>query len=260
MSRQGRVSVHQTKDGSHSLYSETFSQFYHNPNGAVEESLHVFFEKTGLIKCLESGKNVSVLEIGFGTGLNLILLADLAQKLGSSSKIRFESIEGWPISPADARKLNYGEFIKTPALMDSLFSIFDKIEDGQTAAQKVGPVDAVVHHTLFDDFVPVKEYPAYNFIFHDPFSPEVNSELWQPNVFSKIKAWSSKNAVLGTYCAATSARAAMAVAGWKPYRERGALGKREMTIATAGTDFGENAKPLNAARLVERWENGEFAG
>ena len=85
--------IEQCRDGSHTVYSETFNQFYHNPNGAVAESIHVFFETSGLLDVLRSGEPVRVLEIGFGTGLNALLLADFKLALGSTSPVLFQSVE-----------------------------------------------------------------------------------------------------------------------------------------------------------------------
>src|SRR5690606_2826340 len=73
---------------------------------------------------------------------------------------------------------------------------------------------------------------TYDFFFHDAFSPGVNPELWTPAVFTHLASIAKPEAVLTTYCAASSARAAMAVSGWKLCRKQGALGKREMTMAS----------------------------
>ena len=97
-----------------------------------------------------------------------------------------------------------------------------------------------------------------DFFFHDPFSPEVNSELWTPGVFTRLKEYASSNAVLSTYCAATSARASMAVAGWHVAKTRGALGKREMTIASPDERQLKRFKKLNGQKLIERYKAGDF--
>ena len=97
-----------------------------------------------------------------------------------------------------------------------------------------------------------------DFIFHDAFSPEANEELWTLDVFEKLASVSSSNAVLSTYCAASSARAAMAVAGWKIAKAPGALGKREMTVASLNGEKLEAFKRVNEKRLVERFQAGDF--
>lgn len=65
------IKHHITKDGSSTLYSDVFEQYYHNPNGAVSESRHVFFETPGLVDQLQmADAQLSIFEMGFGTGLN----------------------------------------------------------------------------------------------------------------------------------------------------------------------------------------------
>ncbi|MBK8498527.1 MAG: hypothetical protein IPL52_06835 [Flavobacteriales bacterium] len=59
-----------TADGSLTLHSEQWNEHYHSVHGAVQESTHVFI-KAGLESV---GKDhVDVLEVGLGTGLNLLL-------------------------------------------------------------------------------------------------------------------------------------------------------------------------------------------
>ncbi|MDZ7772376.1 MAG: MnmC family methyltransferase [Balneolaceae bacterium] len=97
-----------------------------------------------------------------------------------------------------------------------------------------------------------------DFIFHDPFSPDVNPELWTGEVFSKLLAWSAPSAVLATYCAASAARGAMCWAGWKVARAPGALGKREMSLASPDASMLEGFERVNEERLAARYEAGDF--
>jgi tRNA U34 5-methylaminomethyl-2-thiouridine-forming methyltransferase MnmC len=113
---------------------------------------------------------------------------------------------------------------------------------------------------LFSDMEmpPPGQEQRMEFFFHDPFSPEVNGELWTREVFEKLTSIASDDAVLATYCAATSARAAMAAAGWNTARAPGALGKREMTIASLDKSKLTGFKVLNNQRLIERFNRGDF--
>lgn len=245
-----------TQDGSHSLYSSRFRQHYHNPNGAVAESLHVFFEQMRLPESMREKMDVSVLEIGFGTGLNLLLLADLAEKSGFNGSIRFESLEAWPIHPEKASELNYGRFMAHPGHAGILPEIFENLHNHGKSRIYCGKVEAIIHKTKFSDFSP--ENRGFTHVFHDPFSPEVNRELWLPEVFKKIKSWSDENAILSTYCAASTARAAMVVAGWFVARAQGALGKREMTVASLSEKRLDGFRRVNEKKLAERWRDGEW--
>ena len=60
-----------TLDGSTTIHLKEWDECYHSKHGAIQEAKHVFI-KNGLT-LFEKGP-VSILEIGFGTGLNLSLI------------------------------------------------------------------------------------------------------------------------------------------------------------------------------------------
>lgn len=93
-----------TADGSHTLFIPEMDEHYHSVNGAVQESRHVFIE-AGLHH-LER-KEIVVLEIGFGTGLNAFLTlldAEVHQR-----KIHYYSVELYPLDMDVIESLNYGK-------------------------------------------------------------------------------------------------------------------------------------------------------
>lgn len=239
------------RDGSHTLYSDRFGQFYHNPNGAVAESLHVFFETSGILVDLRQHKPVKVLEIGFGTGLNALLLADAKIRLNSSSAVTFQSVEAYPIALDIARNLNYGEYLADQKLGEHLVPIFTRLQTESAAYQIPDVLQLDVFRGTVEEAAFKEGY--YNYVFHDPFSPEVNAELWSAPLFQKLKTACSPDAVLTTYCAATKARGAMVVGGWHVARAPGALGKREMTVAALDPDKLAGFNRLNENRLLERF-------
>ncbi|MEX2572870.1 MAG: hypothetical protein WD317_01175, partial [Balneolaceae bacterium] len=94
--------MHQTKrhlcgDGSHTLHSKKFNQFYHNPNGAIAESRHVFFETPGLIRRTGSVHPFRIFEVGFGTGLNFLVLLDELRHLDPAPEVVYRSVEAYPL-------------------------------------------------------------------------------------------------------------------------------------------------------------------
>jgi len=239
------------RDGSHTLYSDTFGQFYHNPNGAVAESLHVFFETSGILSDLQENKPVNVLEIGFGTGLNALLLADALLQLNSSSTVTFQSVEAFPIGIDTAKNLNYSEFLVNPWLGNHLLPVFRQLQTESASYEFPG----ILQLDVFRGTVKDAQFKSrfFNYVFHDPFSPEVNPELWTATLFEKLKAACTPQSVLTTYCAATKARAAMVVGGWHAARAPGALGKREMTVASLDPEKLSGFSRLNEDRLRERF-------
>ena len=248
--------ISKTKDGSTTLYSPVFDQHYHNPNGAVAESKIVFFETPGLVDALQQRNHIAIFEMGFGTGLNFILLKNYLDDLENPPTVDFYSVEAFPVDPETAVKFNFGEELNQQNPGELLKSIFSDAEPGTNSVKISEYLTLNLFIGSFDNS-PQPDQPI-DYFFHDPFSPEVNAELWTPDVFQRLKSYAAKSALLATYCAASSARAAMAVAGWKTSRAPGALGKREMTLASLDEKNLVGFKRVNEQRLVERYQQGDF--
>jgi len=263
---QRRPERRQTRDGSDTLFSAEAGQFYHNPNGAVEESRHVFFDSGGVMAALRAGKPVHVFEVGFGTGLNLLLLDDaVSASPHHSAPVSFTSIEAYPISEETARSLNYGRFLTDPDRMEALAAGFAALEPGWNEVAwpsrirvRVWVGDAMDAGTARATQGARATSPYYTHFFHDPFSIEASPELWSEAMFARLRSLASEEALLSTYAAASKARAAMAAAGWCVARAPGALGKREMTLASPSPEALAGYARVDEARLVARLRRGEF--
>lgn len=81
-----------TDDGSVTIHLPEWNEQYHSKHGAVQEARHVFL-KMGLHYFLETNvvKDLSILEIGFGTGLNAFLTLLESDKL--NLKINYTGVE-----------------------------------------------------------------------------------------------------------------------------------------------------------------------
>lgn len=245
-----------TRDGSHTVYSSQFDQHYHNPNGAIAESRYVFFEKSGLLDHLKDNRPITILEVGFGTGLNLLLLMDYLLNSSYPSKINYYSIEGFPLDTETAEKLNYAEHLNHPEAVVNLKDIFGNLSDGMNQFEFSENITAYLFNGMFDDF-PAKNIDA-QFIFHDAFSPDVNPDLWTGDVFKKIAKLSADDVILSTYCAASKVQGALAWAGWKIAKTQGALGKREMILASLDAEQLADHKRINEQHYANRYADGDF--
>src|SRR5690625_7393280 len=213
--------IHTSKDGSHTVWSERFRQYYHNPNGAVAESHHVFFDTPRLLDRLRGEDTFEIFEMGFGTGLNLLVLASLVKELdqqGKTSEITFRSVEAFPLSPDQASELNHARQLGLPDADELPELIFGHLEPGLNTIELLPSLKLELFVGPFSE-MPPPERP-FRAIFFDPFSPDVNPDLWTPEVFEKLASWSAGDVILSTYGAASSARAAMAVAGWRAEERR----------------------------------------
>lgn len=251
--------IRNTRDGSTTLFSDRFGQHYHNPNGAVAESLHVFFETPGLIRDIQNRSALRLFETGFGTGLNLLLFDLLLNACHYPHQAEFISVEAWPVSADTVSGFSFGaydELTEKIPLLEELFSALTEgwneveISDRCNLKLYVGTIEQFFHEE-----VKIREV---DYFLHDPFSPEVNPELWQADLFCELHKMAKPQAIISTYCAASSARAAMAVAGWFVAIAPGALGKREMTVASPDPGRLTPYKRVNEKRLAERYSRGDF--
>jgi tRNA U34 5-methylaminomethyl-2-thiouridine-forming methyltransferase MnmC len=94
-SNKPSLQIVSTKDGSQTILNTELGSTYHSRHGALTESQHVFIDK-GLRKQIEDGvTNITLLEMGFGTGLNALLTAIEAKKL--NIRINYHALELFPV-------------------------------------------------------------------------------------------------------------------------------------------------------------------
>jgi tRNA U34 5-methylaminomethyl-2-thiouridine-forming methyltransferase MnmC len=250
------ISLEITEDGSHTMFSERFNQHYHNMRGAVTESRHLFLEQNGLAEALQKRDQINILEIGFGTGLNFLLLWDEYLRLKSKTKTTYCSIEAYPPSGKMTKKLNFGDYLNNPAIAKELPSVFDHLEKGLNEFTLNPKIKLSLFNGFLGDFTAMEN--QFDYIFHDAFSPSANPGLWTSVLFERLLQWCKPEALLTTYCAASQARGALASAGWKVARGEGAPGKREMTVASPNATLLNNFDRVNEKRLAMRYEQDDF--
>lgn len=216
------VSFITTDDQSHTLFSERFKATYHSTRGAVSESKHVFIQN-GLQYFVEQFnlKEVSILEIGFGTGLNTFETYLFAKE--HHLKVDYHAIEAFPVLIEDVLKLNYvNQFSEHDKL------VFHKLH--QLEWNRAGEINDLFsftkHLVLLEKF---SSQQKFNLIYFDAFSPSEQPELWTEEIFKKMFDLLENNGLLVTYCAQGQMKRNMKHAGFKVKALPGALGKREMT-------------------------------
>jgi tRNA U34 5-methylaminomethyl-2-thiouridine-forming methyltransferase MnmC len=218
-----------------------------------------FFETTGLKHHLkQANRSLSIFEMGFGTGLNYLLLLDYYKTLDVQVPIHFYSVEAFPASLDVIEKINYPKKLNQKNQREHLLHIFKSLKLGWNSFSISVQIPVTLHlfYGTFD-ILTAPETPI-DYFFHDPFSPEVNQELWTPQTFQTLADFAQPDALLATYCAASKARACMAKSGWIPARAKGALGKREMTLAALNEERLTGFKTLPTDRLIRRFDAGDF--
>ncbi len=230
-----------TSDGSKTIQIEDWDEQYHSIHGAIQEANHVFLKHgllfySELISESQSSQNshtehsrstinkkISILEIGFGTGLNAFLTLIEAEKL--KLNINYVGIEAYPAASDEIKQLNYVELIS-----ENHKSIFKSMHANPWEEQhKITSNFQLEKQEIF--FQDIKATNAFNIIYFDAFGARVQPDLWTEAIFKIMFEALKENGVLVTYSAKGSVRRAMQAVGFTVERLPGPPGKREMLRA-----------------------------
>ena len=94
----------QTADGSHSIFLPEMNEHYHSKHGAIAESQHIFIAK-GLREAVKDVKKVKILEVGMGTGLNV--LTSYKAAVGEPWEVEMHTVEAYPLEWQEVKGFNY---------------------------------------------------------------------------------------------------------------------------------------------------------
>ena len=217
-------SIITTSDGSKTIQIEGWNEQYHSIHGALQEAKHVYIN-AGLKTFLERQPKqnaLTVLEIGFGTGLNALLTA--LESLNISQEICYHGIEAYPVEAEELQALEYHTLIGSDPF---LFQNIHNCSWHET--HKILPHFSIVKRQAF--FSDIAEFNAFDVIYFDAFGPRVQPDLWIESIFKKMYEALRPNGILVTYCAKGSVRRCMQAVGFEVERLPGPPGKREMLRA-----------------------------
>ncbi|MFH6602034.1 tRNA (5-methylaminomethyl-2-thiouridine)(34)-methyltransferase MnmD [Maribacter algicola] len=210
-----------TADGSHTIHLSEWDEHYHSKHGAIQEAYHVFI-KNGL--SLFKNREISILEIGFGTGLNAFITCLEAPKI--ELKVRYTGVEKYPVTPDEVKVLNYLDELKAGRFKERFQSMHDSAWE-----KDVSICDTFQLHKIQKDFSDLDFDDTFDLIYFDAFGARVQPELWTETIFARMFKALKNNGVLVTYAAKGSVRRAMQQVGFNVERLPGPPGKREMLRA-----------------------------
>lgn len=213
-----------TADGSVTIHLLDWNEQYHSKHGAIAEARHVFL-KEGLHywQAQHALDSLSIMEIGFGTGLNALLTALEAIRLNLT--ISYTGVEAYPVSEAEVLQLNYTQLISDS---EPLFAQLH-----QTAWEKTTAIHEGFSLTKRQQFfADINDQAQYDLIYFDAFGARVQPELWTEAIFQRMHDALKLGGVLTTYAAKGSVRRAMQAVGFEVERLPGPPGKREMLRAS----------------------------
>lgn len=218
--------IEQTADGSATLFLPKLNEHYHSVKGALVEARHVYIESA----FRQTRKpEISLLEIGFGTGLNAFLTC--LETLYQDVIVHYTTVELFPLSWDEVDALHYPSVISPENA-----SLFQTLHTADWDA----PVSVTPRFTLYKRYADLTDCSfdrSYDVIYFDAFAPEKQPELWEERIFRVLFEHTQKGGVLSTYCAKGEVRRRLQRAGFWVERLAGPPeGKREIL---------RGIKPLN---------------
>ncbi len=215
------LSIIITSDGSHTVRNETTGDTYHSIHGAQQESNHVFIQSgLNFFLGITAAKKIKILEVGFGTGLNAYLTMQAAANL--ALHVEYKGLEPQPLEGGFTDRLNYSR-------ADNLD--FKRLH----AVPWESKMDLTPHFSITKikgNIHSVELQPgAFDLVYYDAFAPKSQPEMWDLEVFKKIKKAMAVPSVFVTYCAKGQVKRDLKTAGFIVESIPGPPGKREMVRA-----------------------------
>lgn len=214
--------IFQTLDGSTTIHLPEWNESYHSKHGAIQEAYHVFISN-GL--SLFQNKPISILEIGFGTGLNTFITFLEASK--TTQIIDYVGVEAYPVSHEEVLQMNYVSELN--ALQHK--PIFEKMHDSEWEEKiEISENFTLTKRNQF--FKDITDKNAFDLIYFDAFGYRVQPELWSTEIFKIMYDSLNSEGILVTYAARGVVKRSMIEVGFTVEKLPGPPGKREMFRAT----------------------------
>ncbi|MCY3858942.1 MAG: tRNA (5-methylaminomethyl-2-thiouridine)(34)-methyltransferase MnmD [Gammaproteobacteria bacterium] len=217
------------------LYSKRFRDIYFALDGPAE-TRRVFIEPANLIERIHNQEMFSIMEFGFGTGLNFLTLARMLKDHRVRSRVRYISVDNYPLNSTDiARALK--PFNDDLDLTDALLSHLPPRVPGWHKRYFFNPdVELSLCYsdvaTALQDFVATDE-SGIDAWFLDGFAPNRNADMWEPELFEKMRSVTKHGGTVTTFSAAGRVRNSLQTAGFRTRRIEGQESqKRHTTLAT----------------------------
>lgn len=247
-------------------WNPRYNDVYFTPDQGINESRHVFIEGSSLSTCFSRAcsrgeSQFSIVEIGFGTGLNFMLSLIELQKPGSLQspgssalpRLRYVSVEKYPLNLAQRMELLSPYFSALPEL-EHLSSLVPFPRPGwntwnipsevlipgsrvSRAASQVCAPDVCLELFQGDIREFAEELGALpagsvHSVYLDGHSPDKNPEMWSTALFRTLNRLCAPEACLSSYSSAGVVKRALREAGFQVTRRPGFGKKRHMLTAS----------------------------
>ena len=214
-----------TSDGSKTLYISELNENYHSHHGALQEARHVFIDNG--LKTVQNYE-INILELGFGTGLNVLVTIDEFSKTDKNHVIHYSTIEKYPVNECEVTELSYDSFFDEPNIKE-YYRKLHECEWNKTTELFPNFFFTKYHRDFFD--LKEIELPKINLVYYDCFGARVQPDLWEKPLFEMVADKMEMGGLLTTYSSKGSVRRILEELNFKVEKKNGPPGKREMINA-----------------------------
>ena len=215
-------------DAAGTPFSPVYGDVYHSAESGPGQARHVFLGGNDLPRNWSRARVFTVLETGFGLGLNFLATWRL-----------------WQDDPARCERLHFVSIEKHPFERDALAALHRPYAEFAPLAAQLQeawpPLLAGMHRLHFEDerltltlaFGDVAELlPRLRLradaIYLDGFAPRLNQEMWSPQLMQRLARLARPGTTVATYTSAGAVRQGLEAAGFAIEKCAGFGRKRDM--------------------------------
>lgn len=216
--------------GTHHPYSLDFNDIYFNTVDGLQETEHVFITHNQLQQRFSNAhlSNYTVIETGFGTGLNFLAVSALWLKLTpENATLRYIGIEKTPLSLADLTRAQalWPQFTE---ISQALIAQYATLKTGTNQfSLAAGRIQLDFQAEDISLAMPKLTQIADTWLL-DGFAPAKNAAMWSSEVFAQMARLSKKGTTFATFTSAGDVKRGLQAAGFVVSKHKGFGKKREM--------------------------------
>jgi tRNA U34 5-methylaminomethyl-2-thiouridine-forming methyltransferase MnmC len=203
----GSLTPEPTADGSFTLFSEDFGEWFHSREGAYAEAYTTYVEATNLAT-LAQRSSLTLLDVCYGLGYNTAAALATIQRVNPQCRVQLVGLELDPRVPQQAIAANLTNGWP-PSVQTHLKTLADTgtLETPSLRATlHIGDARQTIQHLVQTGF-------QADVIFFDPFSPPHCPELWTVEFIQQVAHCLHPQGKLATYSCAAAVRTAFHLAG-----------------------------------------------
>lgn len=207
---------------------ERFGDIYFSKQNPLEESRHTFLH--GVDKHVSQHKKTTVVELGFGSGLNLLSLSKLLQEQNIKNQVNFYSCEKYPLQKKDLEKIAW-LFPSLQSLYQVLLDQYPPLVLGWFTLKISSLVTLHLYWGDVQNFVKELEEQLADFVFLDGHSPAQNPQMWHESLLKTLATKTKINGIVKSFSVAGQLRRTLQDNGFLVKKISGTGKKRSILFA-----------------------------